>query len=85
MKNKPYIKKTNHLGNLLSPINGSYKSEHPNRSQRRQALKKQPFINFSKKGGTSLVVVSGMKFKKWVQVVRGKRIYYTTLIPFRMN
>ncbi len=40
MKNKPYIKEYDEEGNLLNPINGSYKTKKINRRTRRKLLKK---------------------------------------------
>jgi hypothetical protein len=88
LKNKPYVKQyetQNGKSVLTNPIQGAYKSEHPNRQARRRALKKEPFMNFSKKGGTNLVVISRIKFIKWGQVINLvsggiKRIFHTTHI-----
>lgn len=70
MQNTPYVKQFDEKGLLINPIQGSYKSTGPNRQQRKAALKKERFMNFSKKGGSNLVVIGRMKFRKFVQEIR---------------
>lgn len=92
-KNTPYVKQFDENGHLLNPIQGSYVSPFPNRQRRKAALRPERFMNFSKKGGTNLVVKGRMKFKKFVQEIKcidpktskpaTKRIYQTQHVPSR--
>lgn len=94
MKNIPYVKKYDEKGHLINPIQGIYRSTGPNRQQRKAALKPERFMNFSKKGGSNLVIIGRMKFRKFVQEIKVpdpkwagkfliKRIYQTLEVPSR--
>ncbi len=78
MKNTPYVKEYNEVGEIINPIIGSYLSPFKNRQQRR--LKQNRFIG----NGTNfpLVVAGAFKYKKRIQIIpgTGKRIEHYDLI-----
>ena len=67
--NTPY-KKQYKDGVLVNPIEGSYKSQLPNRSLRRSKFQKDRFMNNSK--SFPLVISGGLKYKKVLEIRKDK-------------
>jgi hypothetical protein len=75
--NKPYEKQYDASGQLVNPIEGSYKHFFPNRRERRE----KPTRVASNKSGTQLVVsriniYQFTKYKKALQYLNKKRIVH---------
>lgn len=68
--NVPYRKQYDAMGNLLNPINETYKSEHRNRKQRRAYLQKERFAN--NKNTAQMVIMGKFRFKKVRQRIADK-------------
>lgn len=63
--NQPYVKQYNDQGKLINPIVGTYKSEFPTRSERRQEMSlinNRPFVGNSK--NHHLTVMKTAKYKR---------------------
>ena len=65
MKNKPYVKKLNILGEVLNKIERSYMSTEPNRRERRSYLNEKPLHGCHK--GAKLTILPIAKYKRVMQ------------------
>jgi len=77
MKNEPYVKQYNELGECINPIKTRYISQFKNRSTRRKT--EQPFFGNGK--NYPMVLIGVNRFKKVLQLVRNtdgsiKKIYH---------
>lgn len=76
--NTPYVKKYSKKGELANPIERSFNSKpYPNRRERREVLQKDRAMSNSK--NYPLVVLGVGKYRKYVQVINGKRIYHSAV------
>ena len=64
--NTPYVKKFDKNGQLINPIEGIYKSESQNRSERRR----KPTRFRGNKKGISLTIVKTEKYKRVIQLIQ---------------
>ena len=61
MRNRPYVKKTNELGQIINPIISGYTTEYETRQQRRAHLNQPPFVGNGENYHLSVTKISKHK------------------------
>jgi hypothetical protein len=67
MKNTPYVKEYDNMGNVKNPIPTGYFHNFPNRKERREPLYKPPFFGCGK--NEPLTVIGIYKYLRYRQVL----------------